>query len=218
MTSTRLPQQSSAFAALRGYLTERAPAERCELCSQPLAEAHAHLFDPQVRKVTCACDACSLLFAGDGAKYRRVPRRVRFVPGFRMDDAQWDALSIPINLAFFFRSTPADRVIAMYPSPAGPTESLLQLESWDAIVRDNPILQGMEPDVEALLVQRIARSHAAESIEYYVAPIDECFKLVGLIRARWRGLSGGTEVWEDITRFFADLRARATIVTEAHGA
>lgn len=135
-----------------------------------------------------------------------------------MDDAQWDALSIPINLAFFFRSTPADRVIAMYPSPAGPTESLLQLESWDAIVRDNPILQGMEPDVEALLVQRIARSHAAESIEYYVAPIDECFKLVGLIRARWRGLSGGTEVWEDITRFFADLRARATIVTEAHGA
>ena len=43
----------------------------------------------------------------------------------------------------------------------------------------------------------------------YRVPIDECYKLVGLIRTHWRGLSGGTEVWEEIGRFFDELRERA---------
>jgi hypothetical protein len=42
-----------------------------------------------------------------------------------------------------------------------------------------------------------------------VVPIDECFKLVGLIRAHWRGLSGGTEVWQQMAQFFADLKRKA---------
>jgi hypothetical protein len=39
--------------------------------------------------------------------------------------------------------------------------------------------------------------------------IDECFKLVGLIRSRWQGLSGGTEVWREIAEFFNGLKARS---------
>ena len=111
---------------------------------------------------------------------------------------------IPIGMAFFFHSTAAGKVIALYPSPAGATESLLDLEAWDEIVRDNPALKEMEKDTEALLVNRVKGER-----EYYIVPIDECYKLVGLIRAYWHGLSGGTEVWEEIGKFFADLKDKA---------
>ena len=45
---------------------------------------------------------------------------------------------IPIDLAFFLYSSAAGQMVAVYPSPAGPTESLLQLEAWDDIARDHP--------------------------------------------------------------------------------
>lgn len=121
-----------------------------------------------------------------------------------MTDAEWESLALPIDLAFFFYSTPQQKMSAMYPSPAGPTESLLTLSSWETLVRQNPALQTMEADVEALLVNR---SKGAR--EYFIAPIDVCFELVGTIRVHWRGLSGGDEVWREIENFFAKLRASA---------
>jgi hypothetical protein len=184
----------------------RSVAERCELCSAELAAEHQHLVEPSSRQLLCACEPCAILFGGQSEmKYRRVPRRIRTLPDFRLTDAQWDSLMIPIQLAFFFNSTPDGRVLALYPSPAGPTESLLALDSWNEIVRDNPILQEMEPDVEALLVNRVRGAS-----EYYLVPIDECYKLVGLIRAHWRGLSGGTEVWREIVQFYARLKERSS--------
>lgn len=111
---------------------------------------------------------------------------------------------VPIDMAFFFYSTPLGKLVALYPSPAGPTESLLSLESWQEVVGANPILRSMEPDVEALLVNRVRGAR-----EYYVAPIDECYKLVGLIRANWRGLSGGAEAWKAINDFFTELKTRS---------
>ena len=131
-----------------------------------------------------------------------------------MTDAEWDGLLIPINLAFFFRSGTDGRVNALYPSPAGATESLLPLASWKTIVEANPILGQLEPDVEALLVNRVGHAREASSAEHYIVPIDACYRLVGLIRLHWRGLSGGTEVWQEIGNFFTDLRAKAEIVTE----
>lgn len=210
MSSTRLPRRDTGFASLRGLMRERPAAERCELCSRELPATHQHLVEPASRKIACACDPCAILFASEATKYRRVPRRVRRLAAFRMTEGQWDALAIPISLAFFFHSTHSGRVVALYPSPAGPTESLLSLESWGEIVAENPVLGAMEPDVEALLVNRVGSARGAARADYYVAPIDECFKLVGLIRARWRGLSGGAEVWEEIARFFAELEERAT--------
>jgi hypothetical protein len=183
----------------------RAPAERCDLCGAALAPEHSHLMEPATRRLVCSCDACAILFSGrkDG-RYRRVPRSVRLLSDFRLTDAQWEELHIPINLAFFFHSTPAGRVVAVYPSPAGAMESLLTLEAWQALREENPVLGELEPDVEALLVNRVGPAQ-----EHFRVPIDECYKLVGLLRAHWRGLSGGPEVWGEIGRFFASLKERS---------
>jgi len=120
-----------------------------------------------------------------------------------MDDVEWESLLIPINLAFFVHDSSAGRTLAQYPSPGGAMESSLDLEYWNAIVERNPVLKKFEPDVEALLVNRIA-----DRPQYFRAPIDRCFELVGLLRKHWRGLSGGSEVWTQIDLFFNDLNAR----------
>jgi hypothetical protein len=202
------------FAALRRFVRPRAVVERCELCSAELPPDHGHLVELQTRQMLCACQACSILFSGHAeTKYRRVPRHVRYLPAFQLTDAQWDSLLVPIGMAFFFHSTPAGKTLALYPSPAGATESLLDLESWDEIVRDNPPLKEMEADTEALLVNRVG-----ETREYYLVPIDECYKLVGLIRAYWHGLSGGAAVWEEIGKFFAELKEKSGAVGDAQHA
>jgi hypothetical protein len=193
------------LAALRRFVRPRAAGEQCELCAAPLAPEHAHLVELSRRQLICACDACAVLFSGSAAgKYRRVPRHVQWLRDFRMTDVQWEGLSLPINLAFFFHSTPAGRVVALYPSPAGAIESLLTLEAWQELAAENPVLHKVEPDVEALLVYRVG-----EAREYYRVGIDICYELVGLIRAHWHGISGGSEVWEQIERFFAGLKAKA---------
>ena len=122
---------------------------------------------------------------------------------------------IPINLAFFYRDSTATRVLAMYPSPAGATESLLSLESWEEIAAQNKALQRMESDVEALLVNRIDLARGDVVAEYFIVPIDECYRLVGIIRMHWHGLSGGTEVWREIHQFFGDLKSRSVNVEES---
>ncbi len=215
--STEKFSGTDAFGVLQRFARRRRPVEVCEMCSAELAPAHPHLLEPGQRKFICACDACALLFSGQAnARYKRIPRRVRMLPDFHMTDAQWDGLMIPINMAFFYKSSTDQRVLALYPSPAGATESLLSLESWTEIVAENPVLAAMESDVEALLVNRVGHARDVAPPEFYLLPIDECFKLVGLIRTHWRGLSGGTEVWQEIGRFFLDLKARAGVSVEAH--
>jgi hypothetical protein len=110
-------------------------------------------------------------------------------------------------MAFFFYSAPAGRVVAFYPSPMGPTESLLKLGAWEELEEANPVLKGMERDVEALLVNR-----ARGAREHFLVPMDKCYSLVGVIRTHWRGFSGGREVWEEIRRFFDELRERSKVV------
>ena len=202
----------SAFGVLRQFARKPRTAERCELCSLEISSQHPHLIEPVARKLVCSCDACALLFSGRaGSRYKRIPRQVRLLANFHMSDAQWDSLMIPINMAFFFHSSPAARVVAMYPSPAGATESLLSLEAWNEIAHENPQLEKMEADVEALLVNRIGHARGFTQAEYYLLPIDQCYKLVGLIRSQWRGFSGGMEVWQQIGAFFSDLRSNAMI-------
>lgn len=203
----RFAQEESEKAARE---VEEAAQEHCDLCSEPIPPGHRHLLDVYTREMMCACRPCSILFDREAAsegKYRLVPDRHLFLEDFRMDDAQWESLRVPVDMAFFFYSTPADRVVAFYPSPMGPTESLLKLGAWEELEKGNPTLKGMERDVEALLVNRVRGAR-----EHFIVPIDECYSLIGLIRMHWRGLTGGREVWEEIGRFFEELRERSRTV------
>jgi hypothetical protein len=210
----------STFTSLRRFAQEEsekaakeaaeAAQEHCEMCSEPIPPEHRHLLEVSTREMLCVCRPCSILFdrkAASEGRYLLIPDRRLYLEDFEMSDVQWESLRIPVDMAFFFYSTPAERVVAFYPSPMGPTESLLMLSAWEELESCNPVLGQMERDVEALLVNRVR-----EAREHFLVPMDECYSLVGLIRTRWRGLSGGREVWEEIGRFFEELRERSKTV------
>jgi hypothetical protein len=201
VTGSRLRQVVRASAA-----PPPEEPERCDLCGDEVPPEHRHMLDLTNRELMCACRACAVLFdrgAAGGGHYRLVPDRRLALHGFRMDDVRWADLRIPVDMAFFFRHSGEGRVAAFYPSPVGPTESLLELDAWQELERDNPVLATLEPDVEALLVNR-----SRDARQHFVVPIDDPYRLVALIRTQWRGLTGGTEVWQAIDGFFADLAGR----------
>jgi hypothetical protein len=182
-------------------------APACELCGEPMPGEHRHLLDLSTRELRCACRACSLLFdrdAAGGGHYRLVPDRRLRLGGFELSDAVWDRLRIPVGIAFFFFNSREERTMAYYPSPMGPTESLLGLEAWEAVEDANPVLATMEPDVETLLVNR-----ARGERRHWLVPIEDAYALVAVVRTHWRGFTGGGEVWSQISRFFDELDRRA---------
>jgi hypothetical protein len=200
----------NGFAALQRFARRPAAAERCDLCGAPLPEEHDHLLELEKRRLVCACQPCGILFSDlfsdrPGRRFRRVPARVRRLADFRLTDGQWESLLVPINMAFFYRNGASGHVVAMYPSPAGATESQLPLDTWRQIEEENPALQSMEPDVEALLVNRLGEQRGFMAHGYFLLPIDRCFKLVGLVRTHWRGLSGGAELWQHLGQYFDEL-------------
>jgi hypothetical protein len=206
----RFAQEESEKKAAEAAVREQAAQEVCELCGEVIPPEHRHLLNVSSREIMCSCRACSILFYEEAAsegRYRLIPDRHLFLEDFEMSDAQWESLRIPVDMAFFFYSAPAERVVAFYPSPMGPTESLLKLGAWEELEEANPVLKGMERDVEALLVNR-----ARGAREHFLVPMDKCYSLVGLIRTHWRGFSGGREVWEEIWRFFDELQERSKTV------
>ena len=194
-------ERGGSLSTLRRLAKPIPRTEQCALCSVGIAPAHRHLLEVANRKIICACDPCALRFQDvAGGRFKLIPRGARALPGFEVTEAEWERLALPINLAFFFHNTAAGKWTAMYPSPAGAMESLLPLESWNELVAENPVLAEIEPDVQALLVNRVGSDR-----EYFIAPIDACYELVGLIRTHWRGLSGGEAVWRETRQFFVRL-------------
>ena len=196
----------AALAVLRRVRQGRSrPAgERCELCGEAIAEQHPHLVDVANRALTCACRPCSLLFDYPDAKlrYKAVPDRYLAVPP--MPAPVWDDLQIPVGVAFFFVNSQLGRVVGVYPSPAGATESELPLGAWDAVLAAEPELATLAPDVEALLVRVVAGSR----VDSYLVPIDVCYELVGHLRRLWRGFDGGQDVRRQLDDFFARIAGR----------
>jgi hypothetical protein len=197
--------------ARRAGEEREAPLELCELCGEPLPPTHRHLLDLESRELMCACRACTVLFdrrEAGGSHFRLVPDRRLLLEGFSLDDVAWARLRIPVEMAFFFHHSGAGRTVAFYPSPMGPTESALELSAWDELAEANPVLRTLEPDVEAVLVNR-----ARGARQHFLVPIEDPYRLVGLIRTRWRGLTGGEEVWREIEAFFRELSERSKKVT-----
>lgn len=207
LRSSRLRALVERAAPAPAAAQAAAPRERCELCAQPIAAEHRHILELGERRLLCACRACSILFdraAAGGEHYRLVPDRCESLTEFTLDDLQWRALGLPVEMAFFVREGRSGRVTAYYPSLAGATESQLQLDEWSELERANPVLAHLAPDVEALLV-----NGTGEGREAWLVGIDECYRLVAVVRQHWRGLSGGAAVWSELERFFAALRLRA---------
>jgi hypothetical protein len=196
------------FAALQALLRKPVPdtGERCDFCAQPVGPQHGHLVDLKARRIMCGCRPCWLVFEPTGAaqgRYKPVPTRYAVLDDLVVDEATWDALQIPIGLAFFFYNSVESRVIALYPGPAGATESQLPLDAW-SLLAAHPAVAGLEADVEALVLRR--REGATSS---YLVPIDRAYELVGVIRSSWRGFDGGEDAKRRIAAFFEDVEARA---------
>jgi hypothetical protein len=204
------------YAAARGART--LPDERCELCGAAIEAEHGHVANLPTRTMLCVCRPCYLLFMHDGAggaRFRAIPERYLEIAQLAEARDEWEALQLPIGLAFFFRNSTTGRTTAFYPSPAGATESELPLDTWDALTRAVPLLAAMSDDVEALIVRRrgpeLAQSgdESPAAVDAFIVPIDACYELVGRIRQTWRGFQGGDAVWNDIDGFFAHARERA---------
>lgn len=208
---------TAAFDVLRRVMTPRErvrPGEQCEMCGETITGRHSHVASLGERRLLCTCRACALLFTQDGAGARRlraVPDRYRLAGDFAFSQQQWDELAIPVELVFLFRQSSLDdpdrppSLVACYPSPAGATESQLDLRQWDDLVAPNPVLADAQPDVEAVLVRR----HGPGQFECFLVPIDACYELVGLVRMYWVGFQGGAEVWQRIDDFFHQMHERA---------
>jgi Family of unknown function (DUF5947) len=191
------------------------PGESCEMCGAGLVDEHQHVVNVDSRRLLCTCRACYLLFTQEGAgrrNYRAVPDRYLVDPDVELTDALWDQLQLPVGMAFFFHNSALGRIVAQYPSPAGATESLLDLAAWDAVVEASPLARELVPDVEALIVHRSRQTN-----ECYLVPIDVCYELVGRIRMHWTGFDGGEEARQDITDFFARVRAHSRPIRSTVG-
>jgi hypothetical protein len=177
----------------------------CELCPIGIGEDHRHLLHLVERRIVCVCETCWSMRSGD-PEFRPPGSRTLWLEDFVMADEIWSAFQIPIGLAFLLRSSVTGGVVALYPSPVGATESELELTAWDALREANPILDQLEPDAEALIVNRTTEEH-----QYAIVPVDQCYRMVGLIKSRWEGITGGRGVEEAMAGFFDTVRERALI-------
>lgn len=134
--------------------------------------------------------------------YLALPETRRRLDGCAIDDAVWAGLGIPVGLAFFTRSAESGAITAGYPSPLGAVRFTVAPESWRELARCHAALPGLPAEVTALLVHR-----ARGAAEHWLVPLDDCYRLVALVRAHWKGLGGGDEVWQRIDDFFRALNA-----------
>ena len=190
----------------------RAPepaGERCEMCAEQITDEHQHVVNVAARQLMCVCRACYLLFTDSQAqlRYRAVPDRYLAFEDFTLDRRAWEALQIPVGVAFFFVNSALGRTVAFYPGPAGACESELDLDAWNTLSGADPRVGLLTDDVEALLV-RVPEDQSA-SPQTYLVPIDACYEFVGRLRTMWRGFDGGQEARRFIDGFFAEIAARA---------
>jgi hypothetical protein len=178
-----------------------ADGDICDLCGITIAERHRHLLHLVERQIACACESCWNVRSGD-PEYRPAGNRTLWLPDLDVPDDLWASFQIPIGLAFFMDSTVTACVVALYPSPGGATESELHFESWRRMRELNPVLDGLEPDIEGLVVNRLSDPPA-----YAIAPIDQCYALTGAIKMSWQGISGGPAVEDAVAQFFDGLRS-----------
>jgi hypothetical protein len=190
----------------------QAVGERCEMCAEAIADEHQHVVNLEGRQLMCVCRGCYLLFTDTAAelRYRAIPDRYLAFDDFALDRRAWEALQIPVGLAFFFHNSTLGRTVAFYPGPAGATESELDLRAWNDIRTADPRVDAIAQDTEALLV-RVPEHESAEP-QAFLVPIDACYEFVGTLRMLWRGFDGGQDARRYVDEFFERLERRSKVV------
>jgi hypothetical protein len=174
--------------------------ERCELCGVALPERHRHVLDVDADELRCSCRACALLFDRPAAALghlRLVPQRRR-----RLPDPGGDT-GAPVGLAWY-AVQPDGGVQIRYPGPAGATTGVVDEPTWSRLVTAWPELSELVPLVEALLIDTTNGRR-----EHWIVPIEDCYRLIAVLRGQWQGLSGGRTVWPAVDEFFAGLAGPA---------
>ena len=214
----QLPPGLARMRELASARRQRTAEEQCELCSADVAPDHGHVVNLMQRTLMCVCRPCYLLFAHEaasGGRFRAVPDRYLELGQIDVDASPWNALEIPVGLAFLFYNSAEQRTVAFYPGPAGATESELSLDAWTSIAEAVPALGTLTPDVEALLLRRHVSgpgrgpSDGPDRTDAFVVPIDACYELVGRLRREWRGFQGGDQAWQAVDDVFARIVERA---------
>jgi hypothetical protein len=200
------------LARIRANRQAPQPGERCEMCSEPIDSEHQHVVNVDGRQLMCVCRGCYLLFTDIHAelRYRAVPDRYLAFEDFGLDRRRWEALQIPVGLAFFFRNSTLGRMVAFYPGPAGATESELDMAAWNEILSADPRVDMLADDTEALLV-RVPEDDTGPP-KCHLLPIDACYEFVGRLRMLWRGFDGGQDVRTFMDDFFAVIDGRSKVV------
>ena len=149
-TSTRRSRGAAGLtvSGLRGLRSRAAGARPSRLAGRSAATCAG----PPCRPTTGTCStstsarsSASARAAGRCARASRSSGR----PGtgrsgstdFELPEEIWAQFRIPIGLAFFMYSSVTDCVVALYPSPAGATESELHFETWSRLADMNPVLR-----------------------------------------------------------------------------
>ena len=101
--------------AQRSTVAREAALEHCELCGTAIGPEHRHVLELATRDVKCACRPCGLLFER-AERMKLIPSDVR--------RAEAVDLGVPVDMVFVVRVD--GKFKAFYPSPVGPTESLLR--------------------------------------------------------------------------------------------
>ncbi|GHJ42555.1 DUF5947 family protein [Streptomyces sp. TS71-3] len=136
-----------------------------------------------------------------GPRYRLIPRRRLRLPDTAVDDLGWAALRVPVSLAFFVPAVPPGQGATVgHPGPLGVTRSAVDPETWARVTARHPVLATLAPGTEALLVDR-----SRDRREHWIVPLDDCYRLVAVLRTQWKGFTGGAEAQEHVRRFLAGL-------------
>ena len=136
------------------------------MCGEPIADEHGHLVDLESRSLHVRLPRLLPAVHARGRRRRPLPGRARPLPRRSPTSscrpAQWDALQIPVSVAFFFVNSTLDRVGGVLPEPgrrhrvAAPARHVGR--AGRRRTRRSP---RCEPDVEALLVRADARARTA---------------------------------------------------------
>ena len=174
------------------------PSGTCELCPIGIGEDHRHLLHLVERRIVCVCETCWSTRSGD-PEFRPPGSRTLVLDDFDMTDEVWQSFGIPIGLTFLCArvsaagSSPSTRARRVRPSPSSTSAP------GTRCARPTRSSTASSP------TPRPSWSTARARRVYAIVPVDQAYKLVGLVKERWEGISGGRGVQEAVAEYFEAL-------------